>query len=344
MGICSLECAGRDVAEPPRETRLFLPALNPVSQSRRVVFGDFNFDLHSGDLTRDGRRVRLQRQPSRLLELLLARQGEVVTREEIRQALWGDDTHVDFERSLNFCVARLRAALRDDAAAPRFIETIPTRGYRFIAACEAETREPEADSRKLEAGSREPEAGRCEPEAGSRQPQAGSRELEAGSRAPAARGVAAAALVVALLGAIGAYAFWPAADRLPTIVVVPFRNETGVADGDRLAKGVSDAAVARLAAPERLPRLLVIGNASNLQFSFKPRDMKAIGDSLGAQYLLLGQLKKDDRQLRLVAHLIRVSDQTHLWARTYDTATLDLPQQASIAEEIARAVTDSAGR
>ena len=86
-----------------------------MSQSGPVVFGDFTFDPASGELTRDGRKVRLQRQPSRLLELLIARRGAVVTRDEIRQALWGADTHVDFERSLNFCVAKLRAALRDAA-------------------------------------------------------------------------------------------------------------------------------------------------------------------------------------------------------------------------------------
>src|SRR5215471_767042 len=120
----------------------------------RVHFGDFTFDRVSGELTRDGRNVRLQRQPSRLLELLIARRGDVVTRDEIRQALWGDDTHVDFERSLNFCVAKLRAALRDDAAAPRFVETIPTRGYRFVAPASS-AQEPEAESRELEAGSRE---------------------------------------------------------------------------------------------------------------------------------------------------------------------------------------------
>ena len=126
----------------------------------------------------------------------------------------------------------------------------------------------------------------------------------------------------------------------PKIVVVPFHNETGSPDLDRVAKGVSDATVARLATPERLAHLLVIGNASDLTFSFKPANMKALGESLGAQYLLLGQMKKDDRRLRIVAHLIRVSDQTHLWAKTYDSDTLDLAQQASIAEEIAKSVAE----
>jgi len=106
----------------------------------RIHFGDFAFDPGSGELWRGDRRVRLQRQPSRLLELLLARPGDVVGRDEIRAALWGSDTHVDFERSLNFCVARLRSALRDNAAEPVYIETLPTRGYRFIA----DVRDPEA--------------------------------------------------------------------------------------------------------------------------------------------------------------------------------------------------------
>ena len=269
--------------------------------------GVFEFGRHGRAVARR-RRVRLQRQPSRLLELLVTRPGDVVSREEIRQGLWGDDTHVDFERSLNFCVAKLRSALRDNAASPRFVETVPTRGYRFIAPLES-----------------------------LRQPA---------STAPvdhAAPGAAAAVVVVgrgcgrAPRGG-GGYALWQRQHRpTPRIVVVPFHNETGSADLDRVAKGVSDATVARLATPERLAHLLVIGNASDLPpFSFKPANMKALGESLGAQYLLLGQMKKDDRRMRIVAHLIRVSDQTHLWAKTYDTDTLDLPQQASIAEEIAK--------
>ena len=122
---------------------------------------------------------------------------------------------------------------------------------------------------------------------------------------------------------------------------MPFNNETGSPALDRVAKGVSDATVARLAASDRLK---VIGNASNLTFSFKPRDMKAIGDSLGAQYLVLGQMKQDARQMRIVAHLIRVADQTHVWAKTYDSATLDLPQQDLIAAEIAIAVIQRIGK
>jgi TolB-like protein/DNA-binding winged helix-turn-helix (wHTH) protein len=280
----------------------------------RVRFASFEFETATGELWLDGRRVRLQRQPSRLLELLVARPGEVISREEIQLGLWGDDTHVDFERSLNFCVAKLRSALRDNAVSPRFVETVPTRGYRFIAPLVSDTAS----------------AGEMRPE-----PPASA------ASAPPRRGRVWVTALATLAGLIqlGAVYYRHANPALPKIVVVPFHNETGSPDLDRVAKGVSDAAVARLATPERLARLLVIGNASNVTFSFKPANMKALGDSLGAQYLLLGQMKKDDRRLRIVAHLIRVSDQTHLWAKTYDRDTLDLAEQAAIAEEIAQAVS-----
>jgi TolB-like protein/DNA-binding winged helix-turn-helix (wHTH) protein len=282
----------------------------------RVRFGLFEFDPATGELWQDGRRVRLQRQPSRLLALLIARPGEVVARDEIRQAIWGDDTYVDFERSLNFCVAKLRSALRDNAAAPRYVETLPTRGYRFVAAIE-------------------PPAGigdRASPIADVPAPPVLTRAPE---RLWAAAGAAA---LIAAIATTALAMTWTKPPGVPTVVVVPFHNETGSPELDRLAKGVSDAAVARLATPERLARMKVIGNASDLTFSFKPASMKATGESLGAQFLVLGQLKRDDRQMRIVAHLIRVSDQTHVWAKTYDTPVLDLPQQADIAEQIAKAV------
>jgi DNA-binding winged helix-turn-helix (wHTH) protein len=98
-----------------------------------VRFGLFEFDADSGALTREGAAVRLQPQPARVLALLVARAGEVVSRDALRQEVWNDGTFVDFERGLNFCIAQIRSALGDAADAPRFIETLPKRGYRFIA-------------------------------------------------------------------------------------------------------------------------------------------------------------------------------------------------------------------
>jgi TolB-like protein len=97
-----------------------------------IAFGPFTLDLSDGELRRNGLRLRLQPQARRLLLLLASRAGQVATRQEIRDRLWDSDTCIDFEHALNYCVSQLRAALRDTANRPRYIETLPKRGYRFI--------------------------------------------------------------------------------------------------------------------------------------------------------------------------------------------------------------------
>src|SRR5215470_5538977 len=104
----------------------------------KIGFDSFEFDFQLGELRREGQRVKLQDQPTRVLFRLLRRPGEVVTREELRQELWPADTFVDFDHGLNSAVARLRETLRDSADKPRFVETISKRGYRFIAAIQPE--------------------------------------------------------------------------------------------------------------------------------------------------------------------------------------------------------------
>lgn len=121
-----------------------------------MTFDDFTFDPRTLELRRNGAIVPLQQQPARVLGILLARRGELVTREELRREIWGDETFVDFNRSLNFCVSQVRAALGDDPDAPRFVETLRGRGYRFVAASEttqetasvAEVAPPAAPSRQ----------------------------------------------------------------------------------------------------------------------------------------------------------------------------------------------------
>src|SRR5439155_24804278 len=98
-----------------------------------VQFGEFEFDPASGELRRGSAVVRLEPQPARVLAHLVERAGQVVTRTELQQAVWGGETFVDFEHGLTYCIAQIRTALGDSAAAPRFIETLPRRGYRFMA-------------------------------------------------------------------------------------------------------------------------------------------------------------------------------------------------------------------
>ena len=98
-----------------------------------IRFGAFEVDAQSGELRRDGKKVKIQEQPFQVLILLVERPGEVLTREELARRLWSEQTNVDFERGLNKAITRLREALRDSAENPRYVETLPRRGYRFIA-------------------------------------------------------------------------------------------------------------------------------------------------------------------------------------------------------------------
>src|ERR1700681_576197 len=106
---------------------------NPAEPSHYVAFGEFKLDFRTRELLVDGRKFDLQEQPFQVLSLLLQRPGELVTREELTKRLWPADTFVDFEHSLNRVIKRLREALDDSAEQPRFIETLPRRGYRFVA-------------------------------------------------------------------------------------------------------------------------------------------------------------------------------------------------------------------
>jgi DNA-binding winged helix-turn-helix (wHTH) protein len=104
-----------------------------VNRKGRLQFGDFELDILSGKLCRDGRPVKIQPQPLRVLTVLLERPGEIVSREDLRARIWGTSTFVEFDQGLNYCVRHIRLALGDEASEPIYIETLPKQGYRFIA-------------------------------------------------------------------------------------------------------------------------------------------------------------------------------------------------------------------
>jgi DNA-binding winged helix-turn-helix (wHTH) protein/TolB-like protein len=284
----------------------------------RLSFGLFEFDSVDGTLSREGVPVRLQPQPARVLALLVERAGTVVTREELRRQVWSDGTFVDFERGLNFCIAQIRSALGDSAESPRFVETLPRRGYRFIAPVRPGT------------------------EIGDRGSGIGGRIPERFTLLRHRASIATAIALAAITGLLFAWS-WRSSDTRVRVAVVPFDNETGMEDFDRIARGVADATVARLATPERVAQLSVIGNAAALHQPRAFRDLRAIGEKLRADYIVLAQMKRDAAGVRLIAHLIRVTDEAHVWAHTYDRADFTLDVQAEIAESIASAVTKCLG-
>jgi DNA-binding winged helix-turn-helix (wHTH) protein/TolB-like protein len=278
--------------------------------SPTVTFGEFEFDAASGELRRGAENVRLEPQPARVLAVLLERAGDVVTRAELQQQVWGSETFVDFEHGLNYCIAQIRTALGDSASAPRFVETLPRRGYRFVAAT-AVTPASLSTARAVRAGPL--------------------------WRRPAWVAAVAVVLVAAATWAIVARRH-PAAREMPVrVAVVPFDNETGLADYDRLAQTLTDATVARLAADP--DRLAVIGNAAVLREARQRRDLIAIGTALDVGHIVMGQVQQIDGQLRVTTHLIRVKDQAHMWAQRFEPGPADASRlDRLVSEAVAGAV------
>jgi DNA-binding winged helix-turn-helix (wHTH) protein/TolB-like protein len=282
-----------------------------------IRFGLFELDSASGDLRREGRLVRLQPQPARVLALLASRPGEVVTREELRRQIWSDGTFVDFERGLNFCIAQIRSALQDSADSPRFIETLPRRGYRFIAPVSPSISAPTASVPTAQEDAVPVE-----------------RRLLPRGRLIAGGLAIGTVVLIAMLAASGGR------DSRVRVAVVPFDNETGDTSYGNLGQGIADATVARLAAAGRVDRLAVVGNSAALRQPRSFRDLKAIGQEASVEYVVLAQVKRDASKVRLIAHLIRIKDEAHLWAQTFDRDAFTLEAQADIAEQIAKAVAD----
>jgi DNA-binding winged helix-turn-helix (wHTH) protein/TolB-like protein len=261
-------------------------------------FGIFEFDDRAAVLTRSERPVALEPQPARALALLLSRAGDVVTREELRAHLWGGDTHVDFDRGLAYCIGQLRAALGDTADNPRFVQTLPRRGFRFIAPVEKPGQSPPETIVPVDSPGLAPAPG-----------PASARRL--GTWFAATAGLALAAGTVA--------GIWmlvrdrPSPSR-PIVAVAVFDNETGDAGRSQRVAGMSDVIVDRLTAlgPERIG---VTGNATTLRQPRVTRDLQEIGRQTNATFLVLGQLQTKDGQLSLLMQLIRMDDGTHVWAR-----------------------------
>ena len=273
-------------------------------------FGPFEFDSETLDLRRQGAVVHLQSQPGRVLAYLLQNAGRTVSREELRKTIWGEETFVDFERGLNFCISQLRSALDDDSARPAYIRTLPKRGYQFIAATEPA-----------------PSAAGC-----GEQPT--SRWLPAGKHWIALVGAMALAISA---GILAAYWLLRNADsrQPPVVAVVRFDNETGNPGVTLFSDALTDDVVEQLTTLSG-GRYGVIGNGQVLRLPREQRDLKAIATSLHARFIVLGQVQSNGVQTRILAHLIRMPDQTHLWVARMDrTLTDPLKLESEVAQEIA---------
>ena len=246
-------------------------------------FGIFTFDSETRELTRGGLPVRLEPQPAIVLALLIDKAGAVVTRDDLRRTVWGD-TFVDFDRGLNYAIGQIRTALGDSATSPRFVRTVPKVGYEFIAPVESFVERASRPARDLQAPPLRPR-----------------KKLTTSIL------VTSAALLLALAAWLLARPAQP-----PVIAVARFDNETGSPDFDRVADALTDLTVADLTDAAG-PHYGVIGNAAILRPPRPARDLAAIASSLHASYVVLGQVQRSGVQIRVLAHLIRMPQQTHLW-------------------------------
>jgi TolB-like protein/DNA-binding winged helix-turn-helix (wHTH) protein len=280
-----------------------------VDGKATVRFEAFEFDLRAEQLWKNRRRVRLSTQPAQVLCALLQHPGEIVTREELQKTLWGDSHSADAEHSLNVAIAKVRDALGDSAEEPRFVATVARRGYRFIFPVTAVGVPPEVPSGTPATASLAPSV---EPYSSYRRP---GRWL----------------LVVVTLAIVGLGLFFGSqrvgAIRAPTshrvrVAILPFENLTGNPEQDCVADGLTEEIITDLGRfqPERLA---VIARTSVMPYKKSGRTVREIGRELGIDYLVEGSIRANGPRTRITAQLIRVQEESQLWADTYDRGELE---------------------
>jgi TolB-like protein/DNA-binding winged helix-turn-helix (wHTH) protein len=296
-----------------------------------IRFGDFSLDLRSGELTRNGGApVVLPYQPFRLLAALARRSGEVITREDLRVELWADDTYVDFEHSLNAAIRRLREALGDSATTPRFIETLPRRGYRFIAPVEGDSAAPHTATRGPVVAA---EGSEALVDLAPAEPPADLPPTRAVSPRTFTSGAVAAGLAILVMAGAG----WLSARKPaqpPVIAVLPFQNLSIERDSEYFVDGLTDEIIRSLSVIEGLE---VRSRTSSFTFKNKPRHTHEVGKTLQAGLLLEGSVLREGQKLRINAQLVRVADDVPLWSGRFDRRLEDV---FAIQEEISRSIVN----
>jgi TolB-like protein/DNA-binding winged helix-turn-helix (wHTH) protein len=281
----------------------------------RLYFGPFELDPHTGELWKSGQPVKLPPQPTKLLIFLAGRRGELVTREEIKESLWGADTFVDFEQGLNFCVKKIRFALGDNPDQPEFIQTLPRRGYRFIG------------SARTESPSVPPET----------KPPRRKTALPFGLAF-----LAAAIVTVALIFALG----WnnlrdrwfggAGAHQIKSLAVLPLRNLSQDPEQEYFSDGMTDELITDLA---KAGGLRVISHTSVERYKDTKLPLPEIARELGVDAVVEGTVMRSGERVRITAQLIDGRSDRHLWAESYERDVRDVfGLQSEVAQCIAREV------
>jgi TolB-like protein/DNA-binding winged helix-turn-helix (wHTH) protein/Tfp pilus assembly protein PilF len=307
--------------------------MRPRAQTvERVSFGCFEVNLVTGEVFRSGRKLRLSSQPAQVLVILVQRAGQLVTREELRLLLWPADTFVDFDHGLNNCITRIRDVLGDSALAPEWIETLPKRGYRFIAPIQTVEQVPETESEQLD------EMTAPEDENPS------IHQVPQGTRTRAGLTVRLHWLIAVVLTAAGLMAGIAflihrsnaqrdrALINIKGIAVLPLANLSGDSGQDYLADGLTDELITQLARNTSVP---VISRTSIMRYKNKQTPLPVIASELGVDAVVESRLHRTQSRFTISVNLIVAKTNTHVWARTYEGDMSQMPQVASrIASEI----------
>ena len=318
-----------------------LPALLPMNTTCRIaVFGPYELDLRSGELRKFGNRVKIGGQAFQILCMLLENPGEMVAREDLRTKLWPADTFVDFDHGLNSVVQRLRDCLCDSAATPRWIETIPRRGYRFIGKLEWSDRRMSAEPLAQSPLAEEIENAKAQPATTVQSENFGTEKRT---------GIRAQIVLATLILAVASLAAVPlvrkvsesrASEQAPTIkslAVLPFENLSADPNQEYFSDGMTDELITRLA---QNPELRVISRTSVMQYKKVHRPLVEVARELGVDGILEGSVERSGNRIHLNAQLIYALHERHLWAESYDR---DLNDLASLQSELARTIARQVG-
>ena len=279
--------------------------------ARRVRFGAFEADLRSGELRKHGMKIKLQGQPFQILAMLLERPSEIVTREELRHKLWPADTFVDFDVGLNAAIKRLRDALGDAAENPRYVETLPRRGYRFVAAVERIEDLP-IQSKHLTVF------------------QSGKLWTAVGSLAT---------LLVVFVGLnFGGLRQrllrTNAATKVQSIAVLPLENLSSDPAQEYFADGMTEALITDLG---KIGQLRVISRTSVMKYKGTKKSLREIAGELQVDVLVEGTVARSGDRVRITANLVQASPEMHLWADSFER---DLRDVLALQDDVSRAIAN----
>ncbi len=299
-------------------------------------FGVFEADLRTFELRKFGNKINIQRQPFQVLAALLEKPGEVVTRQELQQKIWPGDTFVDFDLGLNKAITKLRAILDDDAANPRFIETVPRVGYRFLGAVVTAPREtaPEKNpavpqEKSFPATS---EAVSPIPSAENLPPSPHSRRrwpIYVGSLLAL---IVAGSVLYPVLHEKWIESHGGTGRQFNSIAVLPLENLSGDASQDYFADGITEELTTDLA---KIPDLRVSSRTSVMRFKNAHQALPEIAKELKVEAIVEGSVTRIGNKVRITAQLIDAGKDQHLWAESYDSEIRDI---LSVQNNLARAI------